>query len=700
LDSLLSPKSIAVVGASRTPGKVGHEVVANLLASGYEGIILPVNPEAEQILGLPCCLDLRTCPTTPDLVIIAVPAAAVVAAVEQAVRGGTSAIAILSAGFKETGEAGAADEARIVTLCREYRVRLLGPNCLGVINTHLKMNATFTQAFPQTGPISVISQSGSLCVAILDWARSSKLGFSKVVSLGNKADLTEVDLLRALADDPKTRAIAGYLESVEDGEEFLDVAEQTAMEKPVVLLKVGITPAGARAAASHTGSLAGADMAYGAAFRRSGVVRADSLEALFDYTLALALQPLPKGDRVTVIANAGGPGVMAIDAIELASLQVAPLADTTREQLRTFLPPAASLGNPIDILRSATPDRFENALRVVQADPTTDAILVVLTPQIRTDPLAVAERLVAVHDGTKPLLAAFLGGPAVAEARDKLMASGIPGFPAPERAAAALKVMCEYAAWRNRPPRAITRFAVNRRRVDRVIQWHQRMGYRHLGEIAAKEILQAYDFVVPQGTLATSAEEAIDVADHIGYPVVMKIVSPDILHKSDHGGVRVNIINREQVRDAYDLMLLRVKRIVPNATIRGVYVERMGPRGREVILGMSRDPQFGPMLMFGLGGIFVEIMKDVTFNLAPITETEAMQMLKSTRSYELLQGVRGERAVDLSAIAGGLQRLSQFATEYPDVLEVDLNPYIVGEVGSEAYVADAHMTVRTPQGSP
>jgi acetyltransferase len=696
LESLFEPKSIAIVGASRTPGKVGHDVVENLLSSGYQGQILPINPQAKEILGIPCHPDLRSAPVTPELVLIAVPAARVVAAVEQAARAGAGTVVVLSAGFKELGGEGATWETQMAAICRQNRIRLLGPNCLGVINTAHHMNATFTRAYPDVGSIAVVSQSGALCVSILDWARTCGLGISKVVSLGNKADLSEVDFLRALGDDEQTRAIAGYLESVNDGEEFLEAAEQTAMRKPVVLLKVGLSEAGARAAASHTGSLAGADLAYGAAFKRSGVVRADSLESLFDYTAALAMQPLPKGNRVTVIANAGGPGVMTVDAAGLASLEVAPLTDETRAQLRAALPPAAALGNPIDVLGDASPELFGTAFRIVQADPTTDAIIVVVTPQNMTRPLEVADRLAEANDGSKPVLTAFLGGDSMAKARAALMRYHIPDYGGPERAVGALKAMCDYAAWRKRPPRAITRFAVNHRRVERILQWHQRMGYANVGEIAAKRILRAYGFQVPEGSLARTSEEAIEAAEQIGYPVVMKIVSPDILHKSDLGGVRVNIIDREQVRDAFDLMMLRVHRLAPDANIQGVYVERMGVKGREVILGMSRDPQFGPMLMFGLGGIFVEIMKDVTFHLAPITETEAMQMLMGTRSYNLLKGARGERSVDIALIAAGLQRVSQLATDYPIIRELDLNPLIVGEVGTETYVADARMTLAPP----
>ena len=358
------------------------------------------------------------------------------------------------------------------------------------------------------------------------------------------------------------------------------------------------------------------------------------------------------------------------------------------------------MGNPIDVIGDADPDRYIRAFEQVQKDPNFDGVLVVVTPQNMTRPLELAEKLAAAHDGTKPLLTAFMGGNAVTPARERLMELGIPNYPAPARAVAAFKAMADYAAWRRRPPRVVARFPANRRRVDRVLQWHVRSGKFQIGEVEAKEILRAYDFRIFPGSLARDADEAVDVADRIGYPVVLKISSPDIIHKSDFGGVRINLANSEQVRDAFDLMMVRVQRLSPNAGIRGAYVERMGPRGREVILGMTQDPQFGPMLMFGLGGIFVEVMKDVTFHLAPITQEEAMQMLMGTRSYALLQGARGQAPVDLNAIAVALQRISQLATDYPEIKELDINPLIVGEVGSEAYVADARMTLESPGTEP
>jgi acetyltransferase len=615
------------------------------------------------------------------------------AAVDDSMDAGAKAIVIITAGFKEVGEEGATLERRLATRCASRRVRLLGPNCLGLINAHHAMNASFAKHMPKPGGISVLSQSGALCTAILDWAIARHLGLSKLVSMGNKADLSETDFLRTFADDDETRVIVGYLESITDGNAFIKAGEIAATKKPVVIFKSGVTEAGGKAASSHTGSLAGADIGYAAAFRRCGVIRAETFEAMFDYATALAMQPLPKGNRVAIITNAGGPGIMAADAVELSGLKVATLAGSTASALRAKLPVAASVGNPIDVLGDADPGRYVSALNAAQDDETVDAIVVILTPQAMTNPLETARAIVANARNEKPVLVSFMGGEDVTPGRAELVAANVPDYPSPERAVAALRAMVSYNEWRHRPPRVITRFPVNQRRVERILNRHLRTGQLQVGEAAAKEILRAYDFNVPSGSLALDAEEAIETSERIGYPTAMKIASPDIVHKSDMGGVRLNLASAEAVRDAYDLMMLRIRQRAPDARIQGVYVERMCNRGREVILGMTRDPQFGPMLMFGLGGIFVEVMKDVTFHIAPITEDEALQMLRGTKSFELLTGVRGQVSVDLSAIATALQRISQLAQDFPQVKEMDINPFIVGVVGKESVAADARITL-------
>ncbi|MBL7115550.1 MAG: acetate--CoA ligase family protein [Kiritimatiellae bacterium] len=693
MEKLLNPDSVAVIGASRTPGKVGHELVANLIESQFEGKIIPINPSADEVLGLPCFPDLTSCGTTIDLSVISIPYKYVMSSVRASIEAGAKAIVIITAGFKEMSEEGAKTEREIADYCKARDVSLLGPNCLGLINTHHKMNASFAKQLPKPGGISVISQSGALCTAILDWAAARHLGLAKLISMGNKADLSETNFLRTFADDEETKVIVGYLESVDSGNEFIKAAEQATSQKPVVIFKSGTTQAGVKAASSHTGSLAGADTAYGAAFTRAGVIRAETFEAMFDYATAFAMQPLPKGDRVAIITNAGGPGIMAADAVENCGLTVQPLEGSTATALAQKLPEAASVGNPIDVLGDADPDRYVAAVNAAQDDPEINAIVVILTPQAMTKPAETARAIADCNRNEKPILVSFMGGQDVMPGRDELVAHNLPDYPAPERAVAALKAMHDYAEWLRRPPRVVTRFPVNRRRVERIIHRHIRTEQLQVGEAAAKDVLRAYDFNVQPGALAISGQNAVEVADKTGYPVAMKIASPDIIHKSDIGGVKLNLANADAVIDAYDLMMLRMSQRAPNANIEGVYVERMCQKGREVILGMTRDAQFGPMLMFGLGGIFVEVMKDVTFHIAPITYDEAMKMLESTKSFSLLKGVRGHASVDIAAIATSLQRISQLVTDFPQIIEMDINPFIVSEAGRESVAADARITL-------
>ncbi|MBL7076419.1 MAG: acetate--CoA ligase family protein [Kiritimatiellae bacterium] len=698
LEALLKPDAVAVIGASKSPGKVGHEILANLVEGGYEGEIVPINPTSTEVLGLPCYPDLKSSGKKIDLSVIAVPTKFVRQAVIDSIEAGAKAVTIITAGFKEVGEEGAKLESELAAYCTARDVRLLGPNCLGLINAHHKMNASFAKHMPKPGGITIMSQSGALCTAILDWASERHLGLAKLVSMGNKADLSETEFLTAFAQDDDTKVIVGYLESIVAGDAFIKAAETATARKPVVIFKSGVTAAGGKAASSHTGSLAGADVGYAAAFKRSGIIRADTFEAMFDFATAFAMQPLPKGRRVAIITNAGGPGIMAADAVELSDLEVAALAGGTATALAKKLPAAASVGNPIDVLGDADPVRYADALNAAQDDDSVDAIIVILTPQAMTNPLETARAIETNTRNEKPILVSFMGGADVTPGREELVASNLPDYPAPERAVAALKAMVDYAEWLRRPPRIITRFPVNRRRVERIIHRHVRTDELQVGEAAAKEILRAYDFNVPEGTLAMTADQAVEAAEKIGYPLAMKIASPDVIHKSDMGGVKLNLATADAVRDAFDLMMMRIRQRVPDANIHGVYLEQMCGRGREVILGMTRDPQFGPMLMFGLGGIFVEVMKDVTFHIAPITNEEALQMLQTTRSFELLKGVRGQARVDIEAIATALQRISQLAQDFPQIEEMDINPFIVGPVGKDSVAADARITLSAKEG--
>lgn len=693
IERLFNPESIAVVGASRTEGKVGYTILSNLIRDGFQGTIVPINPAAEELHGLPCFPSLTEYGKEVDLVVLALPEDQVKAVVNECAKVNAKGVVVTATGFRESSPEGAALEQELAELCHRRDIRLLGPNCLGFMNTAKNLNASFAGDMPATGGISVFSQSGALCSVMLDMATHRQLGLAKVISIGNKADISGVDILAYLAQDEQTKVIVGYLEDIVTGKNFIKAAEDAANKKPVIILKSGTTAAGVKAAASHTGILASADTAYGAAFKRSGVIRADTFEALFDYAAALSMQPLPKGNNVLIITNAGGPGIMAADAVEHAGMHVVDQNNQAGNTLTPQLSSPAAPVSPVHVLGDVEPAHYGAAVKSAQGDPDVDAILLILTPQAMTRPAETVKAIATSSDGIKPLVATFMGGRNILPSCHELAVACLPDYDSPERAVAALKGMREYAAWKQRPPRTVTRFKVNRRRVERILARRQRTGMLQLGEVKGKDVLGAYGFHVPEGALASSAEEATEIAERIGFPVAMKIVSPDIVHKSDLGGVFLNVPNSEAAEDTYDLMTLKISKKVPDARIQGVYVEKMANKGLEVIIGMTRDPQFGPMLMFGLGGIFVEVMKDVTFHLAPITEQEAIQMLKSTKSYAMLQGRRGQDGVDVSAIASGLQRISQLTTDFPQILELDINPFIVGEFGSEPVVADARMTL-------
>ena len=691
LETLLYPQSVAVIGASRSPGKIGYEVLRNLIESGFKGEIVPINPNTEILLGRKCYPDLPAYGKQVDHSFIAVPVEHVKKAVASSIKAGVKAVVIIGAGYKEVGAEGAELEKEITRMVKSAGVRLLGPNSMGLINTEHNFNACYSPHMPLKGGISILSQSGALCPAILDWAARRHLGLAKFVSMGNKADLNEVDFLQAFAMDNQTKVIAAYLETITNADAFVKVAEITASAKPVIILKVGTSEPGQRAAAKITGEISGTDIGYGAALKRSGVIRARTFEELLDYAIAMGLQPLPMGDRIAVITNAGGPGVMALDAIVESGMRVAELSEATQLLLENNLPNMVDVTNLIDINAYASPEEYATAVRAVQDDENVDGLVVVMAPNALTHPAETARALSDCLKSEKPVLAAFMGGKDVLPGREELEASGIPRFNVPERAVRAMKAMVDYAAWRRQPPRVVTRFPVNRRRVERVISRHLKRGHKEINEVQAKEILRAYDFTVPEGYITTNPEEAVEIAERIGYPVAMKIASFDIIHKSNVGGVKLNVATAEGIRDTFELMMSRLSRRAPDARIDGIYVEQMAQPGLEVIIGMRTDPEFGPMLMFGLGGIYVEVLEDVTFHLAPITEDEAMQMLLGSRSYSLLMGRRGQNTVDLHAIANGLQHISQLVTDFPQIAELDINPFVVGDFGTPPVVVDARI---------
>jgi acetyl coenzyme A synthetase (ADP forming)-like protein len=695
LKDFFTPQSVAVIGAAREPGKLGYGVVSNILKYHYTGQVYPINPKAEQILGLPCYPSVLAVPGPVELAVIVVPNKLVPQVMEECGKKGVHAAIIISAGFREAGMDGIKLERQVLEIAAQYGVRIVGPNCLGIISTHTPLNASFAAGMPPQGGIAFMSQSGALCTAILDWALAKQIGFSYFVSLGNKADVNEVDLLQAWEDDKDSRVIIVYMEGLRDGRQFMEVARRVTRRTPVIAVKSGNTAAGSRAVSSHTGSLAGSERAYHAAFEQAGVLRADSIEQLFDYALAFAYQPPLKGRNVAIVTNAGGPGIMATDALESNGMKLATLQPETVELLRKGLPAAANVYNPVDVIGDALADRYEYALKAVLADKNVEGVLVILTPQVYTQIDETAEvigRLAAGQD--KPVLGCFMGEERVGPGIAILNKHRIPNYSFPERSVGALKAMADFWEQGQRPVPSYEEFSVDRNRVKRVFRRVRREGRLSLGDAEAREILEAYGLRIPRSVLAKTVDEAVQAANSIGYPVVMKVASPDILHKSDIGGVRLNVRDADQVRDLFDLLVFRAQRYMPEATIWGVLVQEMVARGKEVIIGVNRDPQFGPLLMFGLGGIYVEVLKDVTFRIAPVSRQEATEMMDEIRSYHLLQGVRGEKPSDLDAVVDAILRVSQLVTDFAEIVEMDINPLMVLEAGSGAIAVDSRFVLK------
>ena len=694
LKQFFEPTSVAIIGASTKPGKVGHALLRNMISFGFKGSIYPVNPHASEILGLKCYRSVTEIEGEVDLAVIVVPAPAVVPVTEECGEKGINSVIVISAGFKESGPEGVARERKLAETAKRLGIRVVGPNCLGVMATANGLNASFAPGFPPRGTVSLMSQSGALATAIIDWSIQQGIGYSKFVSFGNGVDVGVVDLLRAWEDDPETKVIVAYIEGLPNGPEFMDIARQVCEKKPVIVVKSGGTQAGARAVSSHTGSLAGSEEAYDAAFLQCGVTRAHSVEELFDLGIAFAYQDLPEGRRVGIVTNAGGPGIMATDAVERAGLQLAGMDPSTVTKLRGRLPEASNFYNPIDVLGDADAERYTFGAETLLADPNVDAVVAVLTPQAMTRPKEIAEGLARVSaKSKKPVLACFMGGDAMADAVDVFNEKKIPTYPYPERAVQALNGMARYREWRAEPPDQLARFRADEEAIRGVFEKARREGRVNLGEVEAREVLQAYGIAVPKSFVAESAEEAGRHADELGFPVVMKIISPDILHKSDIGGVRVGLRDRQEVIDAYELMMLRVQRYAPRAMLRGAFVQELVSGSREVILGSTRDPQFGPVVMFGLGGIYVEILKDVSFRVAPFGKQHARRMIEEIRSAPLLRGARGERPCDIEAIVDCLLVVSQMVTDFPEIVEMDINPLKVGEPGAGAVAVDARITI-------
>ncbi len=698
LDAIFSPESVAVIGASSTPGKVGHDIFENILKGRFQGTLYPVNPKARSVLSVRCYKSITDIPDPVDLAMIILPPRLALKTVDDCIAKKVKGIVIVSAGFKEVGGEGAKIEDDIAEKCREAGIRLVGPNCLGVINPsdNVRLNASFSSRMPNKGNISFISQSGALCTAVLDFAADRGFGFSKFVSIGNKADVDELDLLRYYHKDPETNVIMIYMEQLRYQPTFIEeVKAMTSGDRPtpVLVIKSGKTAAGAAAAASHTGSLAGAEAVYNAIFDQAGIIRVDSVNDLFDYAVAFSARKIPAGNRVAIITNAGGPGIIATDMTEMSGLQLAKFSADTDWNLHQFLPPTANFNNPIDVIGDATRDRYQNALETVIEDENVDCVLMILTPQSMTDAIGTAQAIVdTYHQSTKPIICSFMGVVDVSAGVKHLQENHVPVYRFPEDAARAMGKLYEATRWLGRQILPDYDLTFDTQRAKEIVAQTLAEGKTVLGEDDGQELLACYGFDIPAMEIAQTASEAVEIAEEIGLPVVMKIVSPQILHKSDAGGVQVGLKTPEDVATAFDEIMASSKNYNPDADIKGVLVQKMVPPGQEVILGVTKYPGFGHLLMFGLGGIYVELFKNVTFRLAPIGRNNARRMIRSIKGFEILDGFRGKPKADIEKLEKLLIGLSAMVVNHPQIKEMDINPLFVHEKGQGATVADIIIT--------
>ena len=696
LFAIFAPTSIAVVGASRAAGSIGHQILANLLAQGFTGVVYPVNPTATSVCSVRAYASVADIPDPIDMAVIVVPKDRVLAVTEDCGKAGVKALVVISAGFREGGVEGAEREHALVKIVRQYDMRMVGPNCMGVINADpaVSMNATFALGMPPFGHAAFVSQSGALGLSVLDYAREYGIGISQFVSVGNKPDVSGNDLLEAWEHDPSVNVILMYVESFGNPMRFLEIASRVTKTKPIIVVKSGRSQAGARAASSHTGALAASDRAVDALLTQAGVLRAGTIEELFDMAMAFETRVLPRSRRTAVITNAGGPGILAADAMETCGLALPELAEATIAALTPLFPAEASIRNPLDMIASATPDGYASAMRAILADPNIDAVVPIFVPPfaVRQQDIATAIGESSAADPTKTVLAVLMGREGLPLGRAELHASRIPAYIFPESAARALNALNRHREWKERAPADPSPLDVDTAAAAAIIAVAQREGREKLTEVEALQLLAAYGIPVADAVLARNETSLVAAVRDIAGPVVLKIVSPDIVHKTDVGGVRIGVVGEDEAKSAYNGILASIGAAQPEATITGVLVQRMVAHGRETIVGISRDPEFGPLLMFGLGGILVEALGDVVFRIPPIDDTQAMEMLTSIRGAKILDGVRGEREVDRQALTHVLRRIGQLAVDFPAILELDVNPLLAFHEG--AIAVDARVRVK------
>ncbi len=696
LTGLLRPKGVAVIGASTTPGKIGHTVVKNLIESGYQGGIFPVNPSADEILGLKCYSSVLDIPDNVDAAAITVPAKFVLNVIKECGEKGVKGLIIITSGFSEVGDVEL--EKELVKTAHGYGMRILGPNVVGTLSNTDNMNASFAPFLPLKGSASLVSQSGALLIAIDAITYTRRIGFDKLVSIGNMSDVNFADMVAWLNEDEDTKCISLYVEGLKEGARF--IKESAKAKKPIVVLKAGVSEHGAAAAASHTGSLAGAQKIYSAAFQQAGAIQASDLSDLFDCTLALSLEPPMKGDNLLILTNGGGVGVLATDSAEKAGVPLKFAPKEVQEELKKHMPSFGSAKNPVDMTGMAGNDWYHDTTKFSFANEWVDGLVVLYCETAMTNPQEIAESIYNAVKETgitdKPITVSFVGGERCDDAMQWLVENGIPAYNAPDLAVRAMGALREYARLHAmKQETKIENHAVDKKTARDIIAKVRADGRTALTEIESKKIFTAYDLPVVRTEIATSEDQAVDMAEEIGYPIVLKIVSPDILHKSDAGGVKVNIKDEASVRSAYQEILKNAKAYKADADIHGIVVQSMAPWGTEVIVGSVNDATFGATVMFGLGGIFVEVLKDVTFRVAPISEKEAALMLSEIKSAPILDGVRGESPRDKKMLAQTLAQYAFMITDLADeVQESDANPVLVYEEGKGVQIVDARMILK------
>ncbi len=696
LDPFFHPSGVAVIGASRDSGKLSYGVLQNLLDKehGFPGPVYPINPKADEILGCKCYPHISAAPDPVDLAVLILPAGMIAESLEDCGKRGVKAAVIISGGFREIGKEGEERERRILEIARAYHMRLMGPNGIGVIDTNTPLNTTFILGTPPRGDIAFLSQSGALCGGVIDWVIGRGIGFSRMLSIGNEADVTETDALLNLAEDPNTKVITTYLEDIKNGPGFLYALQTIAPRKPIVIIKTGRTASGQAATASHTGAMAGTHAAFRAACKQFGAIEAASVESMFNGALALSYQPLPKGKRVALLTNAGGPAAVAADAMETYGLTLAKTNPHIQSELKAFLLPDAQTAGPVDMLGGASTEEYKTALSVLLRDPDIDGVLVILVPQALNHPAEVVDALAEVMNAQneKPVLACFMGETSVSEAFQKGHAVKLPMYRFPEAAVESFGALWRRAQWLQKQSAHLAAAeSLPIAQPSAHIAEAHRSDQIALDSETSLAILQTIGVAIPASHIAHSADEAEHIAAKIGFPIAMKLMSPDVLHKSDIGAVIINIRSAEAARQAFDEIMERTRRAVPAAKITGIQAQRMIVGGIEVILGVKRDPTLGPLIMFGLGGVYAEALADVSFRLAPLTRADAEELIGEVRSAKLLNGLRGASPSDISALVNTILALGSFAAANPQISEMDINPLIVLPEGQGAIAADARI---------